>query len=315
MIGVVIGLEGGGSSTKGVAMTTDGTIIGSVCVEKPSNTFLNTIDEVVDGMKTVIDDLITSSEHHIIAIGCGMSGIEVTDTARITALTAALTAHTGVQHVVIDNDAIASAFVLSNRGAVVCIAGTGSAVRMVAPDRSFKRAGGWGHLLGDRGSGFAVAIGALQRVYDHEDGVEPIPLSDQVLVDAVAAHFGLEHRDDILPQLYDNFNKAHIASLTSRLAPLARSGNMVAIELFEKAGRDLCDMVMAVLPSSAGTREADRVDVVCIGSMWKSFDLLKSGFVADAPFRLLKPSVPAGVGAAVMTGRVAWVDDAATELC
>ncbi|CAF4867733.1 unnamed protein product, partial [Rotaria magnacalcarata] len=57
-------------------------------------------------------------------------------------------------------------------GGVVIIAGTGSNCVVYNGDGSSKRAGGWGHLLGDEGSGYWIAQRAIKRVFDHADNLK-----------------------------------------------------------------------------------------------------------------------------------------------
>jgi glucosamine kinase len=66
---------------------------------------------------------------------------------------------------------------------VVLIAGTGSVAWGLAPDGvSEARAGGWGHLLGDEGSGYWVVREAARRALaEHDRGEPPGPLAARLL--------------------------------------------------------------------------------------------------------------------------------------
>jgi glucosamine kinase len=65
---------------------------------------------------------------------------------------------------------------------IAVIAGTGSVVYGAAPDGREARAGGWGHLLGDEGSGYWVVREAVRRVLAADDrGEPPGPLALRLL--------------------------------------------------------------------------------------------------------------------------------------
>ena len=50
-------------------------------------------------------------------------------------------------------DAAQMYLLLSVSGGIVLIAGTGSNCQLINPDNTTCRCGGWGHLIGDEGSG------------------------------------------------------------------------------------------------------------------------------------------------------------------
>ncbi len=73
--------------------------------------------------------------------------------------------------VVLTSDAITShAGALSGRAGVVLAAGTGVSVLALSADGEFRLVDGWGYLLGDAGSGYAIGRAGLDQALRRHDG-------------------------------------------------------------------------------------------------------------------------------------------------
>ena len=131
---------------------------------------------------------------------------------------------------------------------------------------------------------------------------EPVPPYAAAAALAMKAHFGVSRREDLLPLLYPppnggaaGFDKARIAGFAEPLAVLARQGDPLCRVLLDEAGAALGAMLRALAkrlppppppppppsPAAAGAAAPEpwRLRVLCVGSVWKSWDLLKDGFL------------------------------------
>ena len=87
------------------------------------------------------------------------------------ALAAALDARGVARHIKIVTDAEAAMWDAFRGGpGILVIAGTGSVVWGTGVDGRELRVGGWGHLLGDEGSGYAIGLAALRELARTADG-------------------------------------------------------------------------------------------------------------------------------------------------
>lgn len=66
---------------------------------------------------------------------------------------------------------------------ILAIAGTGSAVWGRGPDGRTRRVGGWGLLLGDEGSGYALGLAALRAAVRASDGRQPPTALTRIVLD------------------------------------------------------------------------------------------------------------------------------------
>lgn len=119
----------------------------------------------------------------------------------------------------------------------------------------------------------------------------------------------------MLTHCYDKFNKSHFAGLCKELSKLAFSGDKLAAWIFEQAGEKLAQHIVALSPnfSEELLNQYGGLPVVCIGSVWKSWELLKPGFVKELSanadhikeISLLQLKAPVAIGACYLSADVA----------
>ncbi len=127
---------------------------------------------------------------------------------------------------------------------VALISGTGSIVVGHHPAGEIARAGGWGHILGDEGSGYAIGVAALRAVMCAFDGRGP----QTALTAAVLAHWSLAAPADLVGRVYrEEVGTAEIAALARLVDAAAGGGDAVALGILRGAGRDLAVTVEAVV--------------------------------------------------------------------
>ena len=142
----------------------------------------------------------------------------------------------------ITNDAhLAHAALLQGRDGCLAIAGTGSVCYGVRAGKH-EMTGGWGHLLGDEGSGYWIvmeAFKAMTRQWDRSRSLSP-------LSQALLEKLGLLDPPAIKSFIYAK-TKGEVAALVPVIVHQARLGDMDAGRILEEAGCFLGEMVLANL--------------------------------------------------------------------
>jgi glucosamine kinase len=127
---------------------------------------------------------------------------------------------------------------------VAVISGTGSNVFGVGPDGRPWRAGGWGHLLGDEGSGYWFGVRSIKAALSDRDASGP----ETALSDSAPAFFGVASVEELAAHVYTKpLTKGEIAALAVETARLAEEGDAVARELYERGARELGAQIGAVI--------------------------------------------------------------------
>jgi len=198
------------------------------------------------------------------------------------------------RHYEVCSDTVGTLQTATDSGGIVLIAGTGSNALLVNPDGSVYRCGGWGHYLGDEGSAWWIAHKACKVYFDHVDNLSSAPADINKIQELIFQHFDIPDRFGILPHCYDNFSKAEFASLTKKIAETAVEGDALCIWLFKEAGRMLGKHIRALSDKvSPDLREAEGgLNIVCVGSVWKSWELLKLGFLEGLKDDVGQPCCP-----------------------
>lgn len=233
-----LGVDGGGSKTLAVIVNESGEEIGRGLA---SGANYNSV-----GLETAIQHVRAAVEQAVRATGgvtlhrawLGLAGIDR------QADHDALLPHLNdlAEQVLLTNDGELLLAGLDNAVGVVLISGTGSIALGRDTDGHRARSGGWGHILGDEGSGYIIAQQALQAVVRASDGRGP----QTALRERILQAWNLQNTDELIGEIYGEPDKAKIASLSSWVMISARAGDQVAATILQHAAKELALAVNAV---------------------------------------------------------------------
>lgn len=149
----------------------------------------------------------------------------------------ALQAAAGTVQVQVMHDAnIALEAAFGTKSGVIVIVGTGSVGVARMHDGTLRRVGGWGYLLGDPGSGYAIGRAGLRAAARAFEGGPATALRAKV-----CDHFDIHSRDGFIQTAYDE------AFLVQDAAPLvvaaAADGDTVAANILEAEVDELAQQV------------------------------------------------------------------------
>jgi N-acetylglucosamine kinase-like BadF-type ATPase len=132
---------------------------------------------------------------------------------------------------------------------VVIISGTGSIAYGRNGRNEGARAGGWGHVLGDEGSGFWIGRAALRAVLREADRRGPRTALTPLLLD----HFEVTEAAHLIHEVYQNkLTAAAIGALAASVHHAFMAGDAVAVGILRAAADEL---------ESAGLSVARRLDL------------------------------------------------------
>lgn len=147
-----------------------------------------------------------------------------------------------------------------------------------------------------------IAHKAVKTVFDHEDKLHICPYDTNAVWEQIKKHFNIQNRYDLLDHCYAKFDKAFFASLCEKLSHLAAKGDELSLHLFENAGHYLAKATAALTPNvSDQLLVKGNLNIVCVGSVWKSWHLLKGGYTKE----ILKSSCKFGLNLITLTQAMA----------
>jgi N-acetylglucosamine kinase-like BadF-type ATPase len=185
------------------------------------------------------------------AVAIGAAGFATLGEGMRAELPAALERAFGVRRVALAADAVtAYAGALGTRAGAVVAGGTGL-IAIGTDLRSWRRADGWGHLLGDCGGGAWIGRAGLEAALRAHDGR---PGGSARLLARAEERFGAVAS---LPgRLYPRTDRAAVlASFAPEVAACAET-DPVAAEVLRSAARHMAESVAAVCPVSGEPRVA-----------------------------------------------------------
>jgi N-acetylglucosamine kinase-like BadF-type ATPase len=174
--------------------------------------------------------------------------------------------HVPTSEVVVASDALTTHLgALAGRPGCVVAAGTGVIALGTDHETTWRQADGWGHVLGDDGSGAWIGAQALRAALRHHDGR---PGGSAVLLDKLRAHYG-----DTEAALYAVYSSpAHeLAAFAPLAAEAAHENDPVAHDIWRRAGTHLAESAHAAAGHLPPTFSWG-------GGLWSAGELLLTPF-------------------------------------
>ncbi len=237
-----LGIDGGGSNLR--AILVDETLATLREIHRPQRVNPNVIgyEAAARHIQDIIRETTAGVDQPVAAVGLGISGAPNTiahdwlsDTVR-----AVLPDSLPVPS---RDEEIALVGANSERRGVLVLAGTGSIACGADGITETVTIGGWGYLLGDKGSGYWLGLQALHTYLRQEEGTETRP---SALHGRVQAALGWHTPMQAIPWLY---HQAHtpptsdIARLASLVLEEAEDGDWKACAIVDEAADELALLV------------------------------------------------------------------------
>src|SRR3954470_9977381 len=198
--------------------------------------------EVEKVLHEVMEEAIGEHEVRPAAICLGIAGVDRPDDARVVR---EIMKRIGYKaKVIVVNDAlIALETGAPGAAGVVVIAGTGSIAYGRNDQNQAARAGGWGYVLGDEGSGYWIGRAAVRAVLREADRRGPATRLTGLLLN----YYGVSRAQDLIAQVYHGtLRPAAIAALAQCVQGAFSDGDGVAIGILRGAADQLESAALSV---------------------------------------------------------------------
>ncbi|MFC0015462.1 MULTISPECIES: N-acetylglucosamine kinase [Allobacillus] len=266
----VIGIDGGGTKTEAVLSDETGQVYARV-LAGPSN--LNSGSrESIEGTFLKIFSEIKNQQpelfQHIDYCFAGLSGTENhVNKEFIEALFKRLVG--GQFPYLIEHDAVNALYSGTfGEPGIVQIAGTGSIGFGIDQHLNKKRVGGWGYLIGDEGSGYAIGRDALQVIFQHYDRNQ----KETILANLIGKYFEISgDLKDIVPTIYQAESpRNHISALSKVVFEAFDMGDTDAKSILQRAAKDLSKSIEMILEHFPLSNK----QVVLVGGLFNRNDVI-----------------------------------------
>lgn len=301
---LIIGIDGGQTSTKSVLATVDGRVLaygsGGPLIHLAAD---GSHERFVFSVGTAIRaawDAAGLAPRPVQAIGLGLTGVEAGTPEAATVLEL-LPSCVDAQKADVQNDGIAALAGAHLGGpGVIVISGTGTISLGIDPGGRLGRAGGWGWLIGDEGSAVDIGRKGLMAALYAFDGIGDATLMEP----GFRQYFGIASLVDAKRRVYaSDFGARGFAALAQVVSAAAAAGDPIACAIVTSGGQALACEVAAVIRKLDFTGQP--VPVAPVGGAFEHITGLRQAFtgaLAAQPVAatVISSHLPPILGAAIL---------------
>lgn len=233
---VLIGVDAGGTKTKVALFNKNGEIVDSV-IKGFGNPVID-YNRAIANIKNGIDEIIEKNPSFSIKyMVLGIAGIGAIENKND--LEKLLLERYSTELTIVNDAQLALESIIRDKyeSGILAIAGTGS-VAIGKRNDLYHMTGGWGHLLGDEGSGYYIAINTLKMIIEeYEYDVEHSELSKHILKSLeMSTALGIK-------KFVYNSTKSDIANIAKLVGKKAELGDQNALSIIYDAADEFSTMV------------------------------------------------------------------------
>ena len=292
---IIIGVDGGGSKSIGVAADESGRAL-AVYRGEGTNAYQIGMERARRNLKEIVDALEKACGGTCALLSVGLPSLDTTaDDAALQDFAGHLFAP---QSLILESDACMALEGMTggDRGMIV-ICGTGSMALLDDGNRQ-KVAGGWGYLLGDPGSGYSIAMAGLRAAIRAWEGTGP----ETALSDRAMAYWGLKQPRDLIGLIYDPVcGPDTVARFAGEVFSLAEKGDGEAEKIIREETRLVAWQAASLLQNAPGVEK-----VGLYGGIFQHQPLARRLFaealrarLPDHNIEIVKPEFPPELGAVI----------------
>lgn len=264
----VIGIDSGGTKTTAILCALDGAILAEA-QGGPSNFQIIGVEQAAGTILDIIETCCHSVGCEVSQIGAIVAGLagagRPADQQQMTdgLLASAQNRNLTLNRIIVESDArITLEGAFGGKPGIILIAGTGSIVFGKDERGRTYRAGGWGRLIHDEGSGYSIGQEAFRAVARSLDGFG----EKTKLVKLLDERYGFGTQEAIINELYkNNFDVASIAPI---VLEAASKGDRIAKKILANGCSGLIELVLVVLAKmNKGNRITHKSQLAMSGSL------------------------------------------------
>lgn len=280
---IYLGIDGGGTHTTAAAADENGKILLTVGGET-----INFYSVGMQAAKNNLSDIIKKIRsalgvERFCSVFIGSSALS--GEAQPELLAEFVSGVIDADYIAMNSDIYAALCACSCEGErAVVISGTGSMCAGLDAGGRVLTRGGWGHILGDEGSAYSVAVEAIKRAMSAYDNKTESPF-----IGLCEGFFGTHGADELIDTVYsENMTKDKIAALAAEICRAAEDGGTECIKLLSNEAKRLSVTLSQLLSEMKSCRR-----VFLYGGMFQHSvlycDLFKECILSEIPELNIEP--------------------------
>lgn len=263
----IIGVDGGGTKTEAVAYDLAGNKI-SEGKAGYGNLLINekqAIANIIQAIEKCVAAINNGSCRYICLGLAGYGGVE-----NQQGIKSAISSAFNTPFTIVNDGIIAHAALLKGKDGILTISGTGS-VSIGIHNGIEKSAGGWGHILGDEGSGYWIAMQAFIKMTKEEDEGSNYSHLTESILKKLGYHSVME-----LKKFIYSATKAEIAAFVPLIVQQADAGDDFSQNILIQAGYHLSKKTLEVINK---LKLSENVTIAIKGSILTNIPLVQSSYI------------------------------------